>query len=133
MKRKDVMTLAEKRVAEALDSLGLLYRYEDEAVLRYGSGYETVRYPDFYLPEPDLYMEVRDVKPSPKREARLPAKYALYEENGLKWVEIDPCVTYAKGRRRLRSAYEMEGEVAAALEPYPGSDGGQGGQPDESD
>ncbi len=52
------MTWPEKRVAAALSDAGLIWKYEWEAVLNHGTGYESVKYPDFYLPEADIYLKV---------------------------------------------------------------------------
>jgi len=97
MKIKDRMTLPEARVASALEELGYLYEYEREAVLEYPSGYETVRYPDFYLPELDLYLEVKSMRNSPEDIERYERKLQLYEDNGIEFLEIDPAYTMDDG------------------------------------
>ena len=43
------MTWPEKKVAKALNEAGFIWKYEWDAVLNQGNGYEGDRYPDFYI------------------------------------------------------------------------------------
>lgn len=84
------MTWPERRVARALSAAKLVWRYEWEAVLDRGNGYESVKYPDFYLPESDIYLEVLSLKPTPESTAHLRKKLEFYGENDLDCIVIDP-------------------------------------------
>ena len=118
MKIKDRMTLPEARVASALEELGYLYEYEREAVLKYPSGYETVRYPDFYLPELDLYLEGKSMRNSQEDIERYERKLQLYEDNGIEFLEIDPAYTMDDGWRKLKSLDELKNELQGAIKEY---------------
>lgn len=118
MKIKDRMTPPEARVALALQELGLNYEYEREAVLKYPSGYETVRYPDFYLPALDLYLEVKSVRAGPEEQERHEKKLRLYEDNDVKFLEIDPVYSLENGWRKLKTREELKKELEEAIREY---------------
>ena len=118
MKIKDRMTLPEARVATALEELGLLYEYERQGILKKASGYETVRYPDFYLPELDIYLEVRSMGNRPEYVERYERKLQLYEDNGIDFLEIDPGIAMDDGRKKLKSVYELKKEFQEVIKDY---------------
>lgn len=105
---KDRMTLPQARIAAALDELGLLYEYEREAILKHPSSYERVRYPDFYLPELDLYLEVRSMGNRPEDVERHERTLQLSEDNGIDFLEINPGIAMDDGFKKLKSVYELK-------------------------
>jgi len=110
-KRKGVMTWSEKRVAKALDKAGVLWKYEWEAVLDLGNGYETIRYPDFYLPEVDLYIEVLSLDPSEEDVERFKKKLELYDKCGLDYIIIDVKKDDSSYKSILELKEELEEKV----------------------
>ena len=98
------MTPPEKNVSHALNSLGINYKYEPTLFLRYKNGRESIRYPDFYIPHLDLYVEVRSLDRNyDVLGGRVHKKNNLYKENNLNWIEIDPAYTTRDGKRKLKS------------------------------
>jgi len=106
-KRKGIMTWPEKKVAKALDKAGFLWKYEWEAVLDHGNGYESVRYPDFYLPEADIYIEVLSINPSEESMDRFKKKLEFYDQNGLDYIIID----IKKNDRDYKSIPKLREEI----------------------
>ena len=109
-KVKGVMTWPERRVAKALNEAGLIWKYEWEAVLDHGNGYESVKYPDFYLPEPDIYVEVLSLSPTEESEQHLQKKLRFYEDNELDYITVDVRREgrYLKPIRALREEIEEQ-------------------------
>jgi len=106
-KRRGVMTWPEKRVAKALNEAGFIWKYEWEAVLNHGNGYEGVRYPDFYLPEADIYIEVLRLNPTEESREAFRKKLEFYEKNGLDYFTID----IRKNAKGLKSIFELKEEI----------------------
>ena len=99
------MTWPEKRVAQALSEARFNWKYEWEAVLGHGNGYESVRYPDFYLPETDIYIEVLSLNPTEEARVHLQRKLRFYEENGLDYLTVDP-LDRGQGPKSIRQLRE---------------------------
>jgi len=106
-KIKGVMTWPEKKVARALSEAGFLWKYEWEAVLDHGNGYESVRYPDFYLPEADIYIEVLSINPSEESMDRFKKKLDFYDKNGLDYIVLD----LRKNDREYKTISELREEI----------------------
>jgi len=106
-KVKGVMTWPEKRVAKALKDAGLVWKYEWEAVLNHGNGYEGVRYPDFYLPETEIYIEVLGLNPTEESREALRKKLEFYDKNGLDYFTLD----VKKKDNKLKPIYELREEI----------------------
>jgi len=113
------MTPPEERVSLALSFLGLNYKYEPTLFLRYRHGGESIRYPDFYLPQLDLYIEARSLdRDYDKLGGRVRRKNRLYRENKLNWIEIDPAYTVRDGKRRLKSIEAIQRDLKKKLSNY---------------
>jgi len=106
-KKRGIMTWPEKRVAKALKDAGLIWKYEWEAVLNHGNGYESVRYPDFYLPEADIYIEVLSLNPTEESGEAFRKKLEFYEKNGLDYFTIN----VKKKDNQLKHIYELQEEI----------------------
>ncbi|MEW6664153.1 MAG: hypothetical protein AB1512_02885 [Thermodesulfobacteriota bacterium] len=113
------MTLPEKRTSRALNMLGLRHTYEPTLFLPAESGIESIRYPDFYLPDLDLYIEVRSLDRSyDTKDRRVRKKNALYRQNEVNYVEIDPAYRDTDGNRRLKSLQAIEGDLRRKIGEY---------------
>ena len=113
------MTPPEKNVSHALSSLGINYKYEPTLFLRYKNGKESIRYPDFYLPHLDLYIEVRSFnRDYDQLDERIRKKNKLYLENNLKWIEVDPAYITREGKRKLKSLEAIYKDVQKKISNY---------------
>jgi len=119
MKKRYKMTPPEERTAQALTELGYRYKYERPLFLHYRTGLESVRYPDFYIPGLDLYIEVRSLdRGYDIRNSRVRKKNRLYKENALNWIEIDPAYRDRQGKRRMKSLQAIERTLKKKISEY---------------
>lgn len=119
MKERYEMTPPEERTAEALTELGYRYKYEPPLFLHYRTGLESVRFPDFYLPDLDLYIEVRSLdRGYDTLNSRVRKKNRLYKENALNWIEIDPAYRDRRGKRRMKSVQAIERNLKKKISHY---------------
>lgn len=93
-----VRTRNEKRIADFLYKNGIAFEYEKEVFLN-GKRY----FPDFYLPELNLYIEFFGWGHLPDYQARVETKMKAYKNNGINCIYL-----FYKGSKELEKILEKE-------------------------
>lgn len=101
-----VQSDGERRIAEELTALGIVFRYDNR--FRIIKGY-AIR-PDFYLPEFDLYIEYWGMEGNLDYEIGMKEKKKLYQQAGKKLLSL-----YAAEKPRLRTALHEKLSLHARL------------------
>jgi len=71
----------------------------------------SVRYPDFYLPEADIYIEVLSLNPTEESREAFRKKLEFNESNGLDYFTVD----VRKSEKELKSIFKLREEIEEQL------------------
>ena len=93
-----VRTRSEKRIADFLYKKGINFEYEKEVMF---NGRKYI--PDFYLPEPNLYIEFFGWSHIPDYQNKVEEKMRVYKENGMNCIYL-----FHKGSKNLEDILEKE-------------------------
>jgi len=93
-----VRSKPEKRIADHLFKRGFLFRYEKKLILN-GQTF----YPDFYLPDFDIYIEYFGLRQIPSYRDKSREKIKIYAQN-----DIDCIYLYHRGSRHLEWILDKE-------------------------
>lgn len=84
-----VISKSEKIIDDELDKAGIHHQYEPTVWLINPRNNESIHFvPDWYLPKDQLYMEYWGLPNDPKYASRMAFKRAVYQRNGLKWIDL---------------------------------------------
>lgn len=79
----------ERQIAAFLDRAGIKFEYEAAVAIR-ERGYQRIWYPDFKLPEYNLFVEYLGVEQSPQYDQRSNYKMKTYQANGIDVLALYP-------------------------------------------
>jgi len=89
----------ERKIAAFLDRAGIKFEYEAAVAIR-ERGYQRIWYPDFKLPEYNLFIEYLGVEQSPQYDQKSNYRLNTYQSNGIEVLALYP--------KDLNSGYEQK-------------------------
>ncbi len=79
----------ERIIADFLESINLPYNYEQGVLIR-DRGYQRIWYPDFNLPDFNIYLEYFGREKDPHYDTSIKYKLATYQENNIDIIPVYP-------------------------------------------
>jgi len=89
----------ERKIAAFLDRAGIKFEYEAGVAIR-ERGYQRIWYPDFKLPEYNLFIEYLGIEQSPQYDQKSNYKLKTYQTNGIDVLALYP--------QDLKNGYEQK-------------------------
>ncbi len=101
----------EKNIAQYLDKKGIRWKHEFPVIVKDEDGKLRVWYPDFYLPDLGLFVEVCGSEKDKDEKYR---RKCIYKENGITVVFLD----YWKDEKLWKSFLETEADSIERSREY---------------